>query len=104
MPRAGAKLRQRHAQKPVRAASTTKPKETRGRRNWHLHKSAHNEKGDNWNNTQCYSRVNSQNIRHKQGKWLPEEWEFGADSCAWTHRFAAGPLRCCGFQVLDILE
>lgn len=43
MPRVGAKLRHRHAQKPVRAAKTTRARDTSGSRNWHLHKSAHNQ-------------------------------------------------------------
>lgn len=47
MPRVGAKLRQRQAQKPVRAPKTTKARETSGSRNWHLHKSAHNQTGVN---------------------------------------------------------
>lgn len=45
MPRVGAKLRHRHAQKPVRAPKTTRARDTSGSRNWHLHKSAHNQPG-----------------------------------------------------------
>lgn len=41
MPRVGVRLRQRQAQNPVRPANTTRPRDTSGSRNWHLHKSVH---------------------------------------------------------------
>lgn len=36
----GVKLRQRQAQTPTRPLRKTRARDTRGRRNWHLHKSA----------------------------------------------------------------
>lgn len=35
----GVRLRQRQAQKPIRPAKTSRPRETSGRRNWNRHKS-----------------------------------------------------------------
>lgn len=45
MPRVGVRLRQRQAQNPVSPASTTRPRDTSGSRNWHLHKSTQTQKG-----------------------------------------------------------
>lgn len=43
-PRVGVKLRHRQAQTPTRPLRNTRARETNGRRNWHRHKSAHEDK------------------------------------------------------------
>lgn len=53
-PKVGVKLRHRQAQTPTRPPRNTKARDTKGRRNWHLHKS---ENGENINKKNLHTKT-----------------------------------------------
>lgn len=68
IPRVGPRLRQTHAQKPIRPAKTTKHNDINGSRNWHRHRSmnthTHTQKAGNWPSRLWHGEES--HIGHKQ--------------------------------------
>lgn len=85
--RAGVRLRQRQAKNPVRPANTTKPRDTSGSRNWHLHRSSHTDREQTdplvkwrWTEPQRRNWLNVQ-VRSMSSPllWFPGSLYFGVN-------------------------